>query len=97
MLSVEQCDSVEPSSALTLKPTPIPRSISNLNQPLSPPEPSQDKPAPPPSEAPEVPKDGEKEGGIPANSAQLGLLKRRAPEVAPSLGGWLMAWLLLTR
>lgn len=94
MLNVEQCDSVEPSSALTLKPTPIPRSISNLNQPLSPPEPSQDKPAHPPSEAPEVPKDSEKEGGIPANSAQLGLLKRRAPEVAPSLDGWLVVCLL---
>lgn len=94
---MEQCASVEP---LTLKPTPLPRSISNPSQPFSPPEPFQDKPAPPPSEAPEVPKGSEKEGGIPANSPQLGLLKRRAPEVAPSLNGWLVVcllgrWLLL--
>ncbi|KAK3563323.1 hypothetical protein QTP86_021731, partial [Hemibagrus guttatus] len=80
MLNVEQFDSVEPSSPLTLKPTPMPRSIINPSQPLSPPEPSQDKTVPPPSEAPEVPKDNEKEGRVPANSAQLGLLKRRAPE-----------------
>ncbi|XP_026789836.1 receptor expression-enhancing protein 1 isoform X1 [Pangasianodon hypophthalmus] len=83
MLNVEQFASVEPSSPLTLKPTPIPRSICNPSQSLSPPELFQDKPAPPPSEAPEVPKDSEKEGGIPANSAQLGLLKRRAPEPPP--------------
>lgn len=105
MLNVEQFDSVEPSSPLTLKPTPIPRSISNPNQPFPLPELSQDKSAPPPSEAPEVPRDNEKEGGIPDNSAQHGLLKRRAPEVAPSSDSWLvggvsagvlMAWLLLT-
>ncbi|XP_060735871.1 receptor expression-enhancing protein 1 isoform X2 [Tachysurus vachellii] len=78
MLNVEQFDSLEPSSPLTLKPTPMPRSISNPSQPLSPPEPSQDK-----TEAPEVPKDSEKEGCVPANSAQLRLLKRRAPEPPP--------------
>ncbi|KAF7704363.1 receptor expression-enhancing protein 1 isoform X3 [Silurus meridionalis] len=83
MLNVEQCDSVEPSSHLTFKPTPIPRSISNPSQILTPPEPFQDKSAPPSSEAPEVPKDNEKEGGIPANSPQLGLPKRRAPEPPP--------------
>lgn len=85
MLNVEQFDSLEPSSPLTLKPTPMPRSISNPSQPLSPPEPSQDK-----TEAPEVPKDSEKEGCVPANSAQLRLLKRRAPEVASLLVGWLV-------
>ncbi|TSN67067.1 Receptor expression-enhancing protein 2 [Bagarius yarrelli] len=104
MLTVEQFDSVEPSIPLTLKPTPMPRFISNPSQPLSPSESSQDKPAPPPSEAPEVPKDSEKEGGIPGTSAQHGLLKRRAPEVAASVNRWLvagvsagvlMAWLLL--
>lgn len=103
MLNVEQFDSLEPSSPLTLKPTPMPRSISNPSQPLSPPEPTQDQTVPPPSEAPEVPKDSEKEVGIPVH---LGLLKRRAPEVASSLDGWLiggvstgvlMAWLSLTR
>lgn len=94
MLNVEQCASVEPSFLLTRKPTPIPRSFSNPSQPLSPPELSQDKPAPPPSEDPEVTKDSEKEWGIPANSGQLGLLKRRAPEVAPSLHSWMVVCLL---
>lgn len=87
MLNVEQCASLEPSSPLTLKPTPIPRSISNPSQPLSTPEPCQDKP---PSEAPEVPTDSQTEGGVPANPAQLGLLKRRAPEVALALDGRLV-------
>lgn len=94
LLNVEHYDSVELPSPLTLKPIPIPRSISSPSQPLSPPEPSQDKTAPPPSEAPEVPMDYEREGGVPANSAQLGLLKRRAPEVAYYVDGWLVVCLL---
>ncbi|KAF5892550.1 receptor expression-enhancing protein 1 [Clarias magur] len=79
----EQFASVEPSFLPTQKPTPLPRSISSPSQPLSHPEPFQDKRAPPPPEAPEVPGDNENEGDVPDHSAQHGLLKRRAPEPPP--------------
>ncbi|XP_036449046.1 receptor expression-enhancing protein 1 isoform X1 [Colossoma macropomum] len=84
LLSLEKRSAPEPPCPLTPKPTPTSSSPFTIpSQPLEPPEPFQDEPTQPPPMAPEVTEDNGTEEGFPANSAQLRLLKRRAPEPPP--------------
>ncbi|KAI4873341.1 hypothetical protein NFI96_029091, partial [Prochilodus magdalenae] len=82
LLSREQCGTAEPPSPLIPKPTSTSSPSFTLpSQPLVPPEAFQDDLTPP--TAPEAPEDNGTEEVIPAASAQLRLLKRRAPEPPP--------------